>query len=108
MDDDECAGDPIAKFGSNVDESLTERASHSCWKPNQDNTGSLVSTRIREQTEVPVFSQQYSCLRTGQREDDIVLNTRIDLCDCRDVVAGVAESGDDAKSQLSSARNRTG
>lgn len=56
LDDDECAGDPIAKFGSDIDEGLTERASHSCWEPNQDNSSRLVSTRIREQTEVLIFS----------------------------------------------------
>jgi hypothetical protein len=95
LDNDECAGDRIAKLGSDINESLTERASHSCWEPNQDNSSGLVSTRICEQTEVLVFSQKYSCFRTGQREDDFVLNARIDLCDCRDVMASVAERCDD-------------
>jgi hypothetical protein len=108
LDDDECAGDPIAKFCSDIDESLTERDSHSCRKPNQDNSRGLASTRVREQTEVLVFSQKYSSFRTGQREDDFVINARIDLCDRRDVVASVAEALTTVKSQLSSARNRTG
>jgi hypothetical protein len=97
LDDDECAGDPIAKFCSDIDESLTERASHFCWEPNQDNSSGLASTRVREQTEVLVFSQKYSSFGTGQREDDFVINARVDLCDRRGVVASVAEGFDDCE-----------
>jgi hypothetical protein len=107
LDDDECAGDSIAKFVSKFHESLTERASHSCWKSNQDDPSSLAPTRIREQTEVLVFSHQNSYLRTGQRQDDIVLNSRTDLCERGDVMTGGTESGDDCESQLSSTRKRT-
>ncbi len=97
LDDDECAGDPSAKFGSDIDDSVTDRASHSCGEPNQDNSSGLAPTRIREQTEVLVFSQEYPSFRTGQRQDNFVLNARIDLCDCRDVVANVAERCDDCE-----------
>ena len=54
FDDDESAGDPIAKFSSEIDERLTQRASHSGREPNQDNSGVPVSARIGEQTEVLV------------------------------------------------------
>lgn len=64
---------PIIQIG------LAAPASHSCWKPNQDDAGNLTSTRICEQTEVLVFSQQDSYLRRGQRQDDIVLNSRTDF-----------------------------
>ena len=76
---------------------LAEGASHFCWEPNQDDSGGLVSTRVREQTEVFVFGQKHSRFRTGQREDDFVLNARIDLCDCRGVVAGIPERRDNCE-----------
>src|SRR5437762_13441335 len=47
LDDDECAGDPIAKFCSDIDESLTEGASHSCWESNQDK---LQPSRVHPRT----------------------------------------------------------
>jgi hypothetical protein len=57
--------------------------------------GLLPADDIREQTEVLVFSQQNSHLGTGQSRITSFSTPGIDLCDRDDVMAGVAESGDD-------------
>ena len=109
LDDYECAGDPIAKFCSEIDESLTERASHPCWEPNQDNSSGLASTRVREQTEVFVFSQKVP--RASERA-----NAKTTLSSTPGLISAIAMMSWPAlrsalttmKSQLSSARNRTG
>ena len=60
FDDDNRARQPIAEFGDDAGDGLTERAAGVSREANQDNARILLSAGVREQAEVFVFGQKHS------------------------------------------------
>ncbi len=97
LDNHKRAAEALPDLRNYVDYRLTKLLASIGGKADQDYSGGLLSACVCQQTEVFVFGQQDTILRTGDREDGIVFGSRFDFSHGGHVVTGIAESADDSE-----------
>jgi hypothetical protein len=97
FNNNERAAQAIAKFDNGFNDRVSECASRSRRKANQQDTGCVVAVGVRELTEVFVFGQEDAALLARQSDNRFVIRAAIDFGHRGHLMTGSAQSPDDCE-----------